>query len=114
MRRLIALALLAPALAGAADPEISCDSDLGPQPRDVRLLIMSRNLRAVHMRTWEDNNAMGNKCNALAREILQKLADVSREMIDKKILERNDPDLLFEYCSRLEEIGKLTNRPDCK
>jgi hypothetical protein len=112
--KLLAVALLVPAFAAAADPAITCDSDLGPQRRDVRLLIMSRNLRVVHSRTWAENNAMGVKCNALAREILQKLADVDREMMDKKILERNDPDLLFEYCGRLEEIGKLTDRPECK
>lgn len=57
---------------------------------------------------------MGEKCNALARKILQKLADVSREMIDKKVLGSNDPDLLLKYCDRFEEIGKLTNRPECK
>jgi hypothetical protein len=75
---------------------------------------MSRNFQAVQGRTSDDNNAMGKKCNALAREILQKLADVSREMIDKKILESKDPDLLLQYCDRVEEIGKLTNRPECK
>ncbi len=57
---------------------------------------------------------MGEKCNALAREILQKLADVSREMIDKKVLGSNDSDLLLKYRDRFEEIGKLTNRPECK
>jgi hypothetical protein len=112
MRRLIALPLLTPALAGAGETVIRCDSDLGPQRRDVRLLIMTRNFQAVHMQTWQANNAMGEKCNALAREILRQSADVGREMIDKKIFERKDPDLLFEYCSRFEEIGKLTDRPN--
>jgi hypothetical protein len=27
---------------------------------------------------------------------------------------QNDPDLLLKYCDRFEEIGKLTNRPECK
>ena len=103
-----------PAVALAVDDQITCDSDLNAQRRSDRSLVMSRNFGVIHSRTGRNINAIAKKCNPLAREILGKLADVDREIISKNVLARDNIDELFEYCSRIEDIDKLTRVPECR
>ncbi len=117
MRPLIALALLLPAIAGAVDNKLTCETDLPVKSARTRWSIVVRNLDAVHDRTFEEVLSLGKHsnatCHTLGRELLHQLADADRELSSAKVLDRRDADAALRICAQYLRVGNRTRTTSC-